>query len=161
MTRKTIVLPVLTACLAAAAMLTLPSASATWGHDDCTQDRDNIANARYASAETMMHMNNFRTSAEACYNRALADMVENAGSQAVVDSIAANATLEIVQKLNRTQRNLGRFRSRLSRGFRDCRVLLYPILAQIRKAQRAAAIHAAELRDLLKAAADTYGPPLP
>ncbi len=158
MTRKSILLAALTACIAATAVLTAPPATAgSNAHYDCTQRHRNIYKSRMFSAKTMITLNHFLDYAEDRYNKAIEDIQANEGDPAVVNLLSTDATKEIVWDLEYLHHRLRRLERRVYRqGIRRCPALFGSNIAQINKARNTAAARAAELRDLLDDAVDMY-----
>jgi hypothetical protein len=98
MNRKPIMLTLLTACIAAAAMLTAPPAVAGggWGHYDCSQKRELIYKSRRFNSKMLQIYNAFDDIATDIIEDCIEDLQANAGaSPGTLHSIAADCETEL------------------------------------------------------------------
>jgi hypothetical protein len=158
MTRKPILLTILTACLAATAMLATPSASAARpggnGHYDCSQDRGTIRNMRYQNARMMQIYNYYDSYVTGLVNNAIAELDDNMGGDPVsLHAIASTAEMHLGWEAKEACYYLICVRTDyINPAFSSCPRLYGRNIAFNNSMKRRVALRQAELRDALNAA---------
>lgn len=148
MPRKNLILTALTACIACAMLLTVPSANAYRDGYDCTHDYDLRRTAQYLQSGMIIYKNYFMDEAEDKYQACLRDLegVEDLGTR---HTISTRCTEEIMWDLKHTHKKLDRLQARAERKVRRCHPLFGPLVALGYNAKGDIARTAAEYRDLL------------
>jgi hypothetical protein len=152
--RKPILLTILTACLAATAMLATPSASAYSRNYDCTKDRKVIYIARHYNAYSTQSYNYFNSHATAIVDKCIAKLAENEGaSPQILHSIAADCETYLGYIALEAEYYLYHIRNVYIMGdFEGCPRTFGRSAAYNRSLVKRLNIRQAELRDQLKAA---------
>jgi hypothetical protein len=159
MNRKPILLTILTACLAAAAMLTAPAATAgrPAGHGyDCSQDHKNIAYSRHLNARMMQIYGYYNGHVTGLVEAAIRKLDDNMGGDpALLHTIASTAEMHLGWQAKEACDYLYCFRDDyLVSVVRKCPRLFGRNVAFNNSMKRRVALRQAELRDALNAALD-------
>ena len=157
MTRKPFIMTILTACLATAAMLAAPHATASGSHGgnyDCSQNHQYIYKARYISAAHMQIFSYFDSYVTGLVEEAIRDLEDNAGGDfTALHTIASTAEMHLGWEAKEAEHYLRHvYRRKIKRNLHRCPVIFGRSAAENTGMKRKVSLRQVELRDQLDAA---------